>query len=254
MLARSFVSSVIRNRIPLQNYSHIRGFSQASAQPPPPPVDKNKELQIFNQRFSKAVAFYDYKTADQLWEELKEKKIQPDVDAFNTYLFLTTAVNRYQQGLDLFKQMKQMNVQPNLKTYSLLIEHYGTYDRTEDAVATFHQLKQTRLPLDTSVYISLMRAYSYEDRLEEAEKVIDNLLVQDGVKPDAGIYIELLRLQMQSESRENDVTRWTHYYELLKKIAPLEEIEKDPHSRDVLTYFRIRRDQEIKRLATGRTY
>jgi pentatricopeptide repeat protein len=95
--------------------------------------------------------------------------LEADLITFNTLLHGFYAKGRFVDGERIWEQMKEKNVEPDKRSYNLKLLGLTLEKRMEDAVKVVEEMKSEGIQLDTFSYSALIRGFVNEGDLKNAK-------------------------------------------------------------------------------------
>eukprot|EP00662_Eupelagonemidae_sp_cell21_P048524 gene48524-25843_t len=137
----------------------------------------------------------EYKRAFTLFAEMKDHYgCNPDVGMYNTLMGFCVHTRDEEHAGNLFQEMKERRVQPNVHTYNCLMNVFA--ESPYDLLAQMYEdmLKQ-RIKPDLRTHNTLMRAFHWQrvDDYDRCFKFFEDLK-HEGIKPDVMTYNILLEM------------------------------------------------------------
>ncbi|KAL9652962.1 hypothetical protein ABK040_015477 [Willaertia magna] len=141
-----------------------------------------------------------------LFDEMKEKRIQPDFITYDMFLSECKELNTLNF---LYEHIKLNNIKIKenssiLKVYNTMINIYGKYKKGKEALNLFNELTVEKgIKPDDLIFKSLLDSLAESQMLEEANRIFNLMTIDFNITPNVFHYNSLIKLYIYLQ-RNND--------------------------------------------------
>jgi pentatricopeptide repeat protein len=129
----------------------------------------------------------DFVQGKQLFTQMVNSKITPDVVTFNSMITGYVAAAMMKEATILFNSMSLYSITPDLKTLNTMLEGFCKTNAIEQAAKLFE------IMTDRSVltYTIMIKGYFYSGKFDDGMKILDDM-DKDQVKPNTALFDAML--------------------------------------------------------------
>ncbi|CAB4392111.1 unnamed protein product [Rhizophagus irregularis] len=128
-------------------------------------------------------------------------KFPPDNYFFT--IFISSFAQRFQDmnlAIELFEEMKNREINPSIVTYSILIDGFALKGQVDKAVEYFENLKKDSIEPNVYTYTSLIKAWVQVNNKDNAKKVYDEM-INKNIQPVSATLRALQNLSPNTKQR-----------------------------------------------------
>lgn len=151
--------------------------------------------------------------AGQVWNEMLEKGMKPDVVVHNTMIEGLLRGQRQPEAVKMFELMKAKGPPPNVWTYTMLIRDHCKRGKIDMAMQCFEEMQEARCQPDVATYTCLLVGYGNAKRMDRVTALLEEM-TQNGCPPDGRTYNALIKL-LTNRNMPDDAARI--YKKMIKK-------------------------------------
>ena len=143
------------------NHNHIRDTRSTKVQQNKQTTYKSdyrseQSLRHYNQDLAQAAAKDDYKLAEEIFAQIKQHQLVPDIYSYNSLLLSYVNNHLVDKAEHIFKIMQEHGIPPNSVTFNTMLDLYVKM-KNHPAISKILGLrKASRLPLDYITYNTLI--------------------------------------------------------------------------------------------------
>ena len=89
--------------------------------------------------------FVKIQEIQELFEELKSKKIEPDIITYTTYMKALDNAEKYDELINVFEELKSKKIEPNIITYNTYMKALDNAENYEKAQELFNEMKANKI-------------------------------------------------------------------------------------------------------------